>query len=110
MMNFQALSPFAGDNQEFSKQLVTALLAELELFHHTVKEKMDEDDFIKFRRANHSISPSLQMLEMRELIDAIEAYKSAYTHSPASIAEKAIRIKELVALSVLEANRWINSL
>jgi HPt (histidine-containing phosphotransfer) domain-containing protein len=109
MMNFQALSPYTGDNPEFSKQLVLALLSELDLFLQTVKERMNEDDFLNFRRANHSISPSLQMLEMRELIDAIDAYKSAYINSPASIAEKAVRIKELVQLSVLEAKSWINS-
>lgn len=106
LINFNALSSFAGDNTEFSKQLISAFLSELLIFETHIKESFSEEEFLSFRKAYHSISPSLQMLEIDELITAIDTLKLSYTQDPSAFTGNALNIRRLLKLVKEEALQW----
>jgi hypothetical protein len=108
-MNFTTLSNFTGNNPVFEKQLVTAFRNDLELFRITVASNPDEAGFLLFRKHCHSIYPSLKMLEITELMEAIEAYKTAYNENDAQIAFMAERIHQLLKVVLSEADQWLSS-
>lgn len=106
LINFNTLAAFTGGSREFSHQLVDALLSELLIFEDHIKAPLTENEFLSFRKAYHSISPSLQMLEISELINAVENFKISYTKDPASIATHAKNIHHLVQLVKEEITKW----
>lgn len=109
LINFNALSSFTGGNNEFSVQLITAFMAELAVFETHINESLTEDEFLAFRKAYHSISPSLQMLEISELIAAIEHFKIAYNQEPANLPSIAENIRQLLIRIKEEVEHWQKS-
>ncbi len=106
LINFNALTAFAGDNIEFSRQLVAAFLSDLLIFEEHIKAPLTEEEFLSFRKRYHSISPSLQMLEISELIKAIEGFKISYTQDPATLSKTAENLLRLLQLVKEEARQW----
>jgi hypothetical protein len=106
LVNFNALSAFAGDNIEFSRQLVSAFMSDLLIFEEYIKDTLTEEEFLSFRKAYHSIGPSIQMLEISELIRAVEDFKTAYSQDPATLSETAHHISRLLQLIKEEARQW----
>ena len=106
LINFNALSAFAGDNIEFSRQLISAFLSDLMILEDHIKSSLTEDEFLSFRKAYHSISPSLQMLEISELIKAVEDFKISYTQDPAALSKTAEQILRLLQRVKEEARQW----
>lgn len=109
LINFNALAAFAGDNIEFSRQLVSAFLSDLLVFEEYIKAPLTEEEFLSFRKAYHSISPSLQMLEINELIKAVDDFKISYTQDPSSISGQAENIRHLLQLVQEQAMKWQTS-
>jgi len=106
LINFNALSAFAGDNIDFSRQLIAAFLSDLLIFEEYIKDSLTEEEFLSFRKAYHSIGPSLQMLEISELIRAVEDFKTAFTQDTASLSVIAGNIRDLLQLVKEEARQW----
>jgi len=106
LINFNALAAFAGDNIEFSRQLVSAFLSDLLIFEEYIKAPLTEEEFLSFRKAYHSISPSLQMLEISELIKAVDDFKISYTQDPATLSKTAEHILRLLQRVKEEARQW----
>jgi HPt (histidine-containing phosphotransfer) domain-containing protein len=109
LINFEALNPFTGNNADFAKQLVTALLSEMQSFTTKIKETPTEEDIEVFRKANHSISPSLQMLEMHTLTIAIAEYKNACINDKSEVAVCAKKVNTLLQLAIEEAKKWVEA-
>jgi HPt (histidine-containing phosphotransfer) domain-containing protein len=106
LINFNALSAFASDNMEFSRQLIAAFLSDLLIFEEHIKDALTEEEFLSFRKAYHSISPSLQMLEISDLIKAVEDFKISFTENPASLSAIADNIRHLLQLVKEETRQW----
>ena len=108
-INFEALNPFTGNNENFAKQLIAALLSEMQHFLTTIKEAPSPADIEIFRNANHRITPSLKMLEMHMLIEAISAYKNACMNDSEDIAACARNVSTLLLQVIDEAKQWTES-
>jgi hypothetical protein len=109
LVNFELLSDFTANNPVFEKQLIAALLNDLELFKMAVYQQPDEEKFLNFRKACHNIYPSLNMLQINELIVAIEEYKTAYADKQDSIPFFAEKIHRILDRVLLEAVHWLGS-
>jgi hypothetical protein len=108
LIRFESLSLFSGNNPEFERQLIDAFLKELTLFRNQIKTEFDEPHFVEFRRAYHSISPSFQMLQMHELINAVEDFKLAYSTEPGALPEKAQQLFSLIDQVQNISARWLS--
>ncbi len=108
LVNFATLSNFTGNNPVFEKQLVTAFRNDLELFRMKVVSQPDEASLLLFRKNCHSIYPSLKMFEITELMEAIEAYKTAYNENEGEIAFMAERIHQLLDTVLSEVDEWLS--
>lgn len=109
LVNFELLSDFTANNPVFEKQLISALLSDLELFKIAVYQQPDEEKFLNFRKACHNIYPSLNMLQINQLIEAIEEYKTAYSDKHDSVPFFAEKIHRILDRVLLEANHWLAS-
>jgi hypothetical protein len=109
LVNFELLSDFTANNPVFEKQLIAALLNDLELFKCAVFDQPDEEKYLNFRKACHNIYPSLNMLQINELIEAIEEYKTAYSDKQDSVPFFAEKIHRILDRVLLEASRWLAS-
>jgi HPt (histidine-containing phosphotransfer) domain-containing protein len=106
-INFDMLHIFTGGNTEFSKTLLLAFVAEMEIFIAKILHDPTEEAFISFRKSHHSISPSLQMLGLDNISLAVDDYKAAYANKKENLSEKADKLLALSKASVDEANEWI---
>jgi hypothetical protein len=109
LVNFEALADFTGNNPEFEKKLIEALQVDLNAFKAYVFQQPDEEQYLQFRKACHNIQPSLQMLQINDLIELIETYKSAYANKKESVSLIASKILELLDAVLLKAEQWSTS-
>lgn len=109
LVNFEGLSDFTANNLTFERQLIDAFVIDLELFKSSVFQEPDEAQFLEFRKAYHSIYPSLKMLRINQLIEAVETFKTAYSTQQESVSILAERIHQLIDIVGLEADQWRKS-
>lgn len=105
-INFENLNNFTGNNLDFTKQLISAFQSELEHFLNLIKEKPSQEEFLIFRKAHHSISPSLQMMELENLHQLIEAYKAAFIDNPEILNASFSQLQKGILELINEINLW----
>ncbi|MFN5334241.1 MAG: hypothetical protein ACK5BV_03525 [Bacteroidota bacterium] len=108
-VNFDRINSFTGDDPQLKKQLISAFLIEFENFRAHLKAMPTEEEFLNFRKVNHSISPSLQMLGLEALIKRIEEYKTSYMNDRENLNEKANQLKEMVQKVIDHTKEWISA-
>jgi hypothetical protein len=108
-INFDLINPFTGDDPELKKQLITAFLTEFETFRTHLKALPTDEEFLNFRKVNHSISPSLQMMGLDTLIQLIEEYKACYINDREKLNEKTEQLTEMVQKMIDYTKEWISA-
>ena len=108
LVNFKALTNFSGNNPDFEKQLLEALVLDLTGFKSLVFEKPDQHQYDQFRKGFHNIFPSLKMLEIQDLIFVIQEYKKAYDENEETVAVYASKILELLDHVLLVISDYSN--
>lgn len=106
-MNFELVKQFSGNNPEFEKQLVTAFLSEIENFRLLIDPLSSAETFLEFRKAHHSINPSLQMLGLNILNQHIEAYKVAFNDRTAEKEALAAQLDTMINEVINETKQWL---
>jgi HPt (histidine-containing phosphotransfer) domain-containing protein len=109
-INFDNLNAFTGNNADFAKQLILAFLSELENFSQHIYSQPSEAEFLAFRKAHHSISPSLQMLGLEAFNTLIGNYKSSYTEHPESLPQHAEQIEKTAEALKERIRLWLSAL
>jgi hypothetical protein len=109
-IDFEYVNNFTGNNVVFTRQLIEAFLMELERFGELLKEgKPTEEEFVAFRKAHHSISPSLQMLGLQAVHQQIEEYKSAYINQPERLNAIRSHLQQTILELIEEIHLWQSS-
>lgn len=95
-INFDNLSAFSNNNEDFNKKLLLAFLDGLEKLRSVLKVSPTEEEVITGRKVIHTIYPSLKMLQTTALNEKIEKY-SLFLKGQALIApEDLTEISELI--------------
>lgn len=97
----ERLSVFTGADPGTVGLLLHAFAEELTRFQSVITAGPDEAGFKAFRESAHTIWPSLEILQLKNLMAAINRYKTAYRQAeeltlPA--AETKVFVKEILGL------------
>lgn len=73
----ERLYPYVGSNPAIIQSLIQLFATELSRFKEQLMLEPDNDQHLAFRKAHHSISPTLQMFQLQELENLIVRYKKS---------------------------------
>lgn len=112
LIDLNLLRPFVGDNKQMQQQLLLAFEKELLAFHEFTTDTTVNTNLDKVRVAYHRISPSLKMLQLKQLTGLLEDYKQeldAKETNTAVLKTQLLMIEGITNELLSEIKKWIIS-
>ena len=100
IIDLHLLQPFTGDNIQLQQQLILAFQNELSAFYASMKNDAVNNSLESVRVLYHRISPSLKMLELKQLIEPMDSYKQLLSANDSNAEVKKAQL--LTILTVTE--------
>ena len=99
LIDVNLLQPFTGNNIQLQQQLIVAFQNELSAFYTSMNNDALNNSLESVRVLYHRISPSLKMLELKQLIQAMESYKQLLAATDATEEVKKPQLLSILAVT-----------